>query len=63
MHNMTDQQARNGMEKGYEKARQILKSQDNFDYFMERLERKLRTIPVVGGVLGDVSVLVSLVNS
>jgi hypothetical protein len=30
---MTDQQARNGMEKGYEKARQILKSQDNFDHF------------------------------
>lgn len=63
MNNMTEQQALNELERRYGKARQILKDKDNFDLFMDRLESKLRTIPMVGEILGDVSVLVQLVKS
>lgn len=63
MENISRQQALKELEKGYGNARDILKNQDKFDVFMMRLEDKLRTIPVAGGVLGDVSVLVSLVKS
>lgn len=63
MDNISEQQALKELEKGYGNAQNILISQDKFDVFMMRLEDKLRTIPVAGGVLGDVSVLVSLVKS
>lgn len=51
------------LKKGYPKAKQLLRDQDKVEGFLQKLEKKLRTIPFIGGKLADISVMASLLNS
>jgi len=44
-------------------ARRLLSDKDEMELFLERLERKLKLIPLVGNTLSSIPVLVSLVRS
>jgi len=44
-------------------ARELLKDKDAMERFLERLERKLKLIPLVGNKLSSLPILVSLVRS
>lgn len=46
-----------------EKAKKLLEDRDKMDRFLERLEKKLKHIPVVGGVLSEIPVLIALVKA
>ncbi len=45
------------------KAKKLLEDRDKMDHFLERLEKKLKYIPVVGGVLSEIPVLIALVKA
>ena len=62
-YNITDEEARTQLESGYDKAKDILNDSDKFEEFLQRLEKKLKVVPVVGGKLSNVPVMVSLVRS
>jgi uncharacterized membrane protein YkvA (DUF1232 family) len=46
-----------------EKARKLLEDRDKLDRFLERLEKKLKHIPVVGGMLSEIPTLIALVKA
>lgn len=46
-----------------EEAEKLLKDEDRMERFLERLENKLKKIPVVGKKLSNVPMLVSLVRA
>lgn len=45
------------------KAEKLIEDKDKMDVFLERLERKLALVPVVGEVLSELPALVSLVKA
>ncbi|MEG1725852.1 MAG: DUF1232 domain-containing protein, partial [Anaerovoracaceae bacterium] len=51
------------LEKGYVDAEKILKDTDKLERFLQRLEKKLKTIPLAGEKLSHIPVMVSLVKS
>ena len=55
--------AKKELEKGYSDAAELLKDEDAFERFLQRLEKKLRKIPIAGGALASIPVLASLVKS
>ena len=50
-------------DKSKEKAKKLLEDEDKMDRFLERLEKKLKHIPVVGGILSEIPTLISLVKA
>jgi uncharacterized membrane protein YkvA (DUF1232 family) len=50
-------------DKSKEKAKKLLEDEDKMDRFLERLEKKLAHIPVVGGILSEIPTLISLVKA
>lgn len=56
-------QAKVELEKGYVEAEEILKDIDKLERFLQRLEKKLKTIPLAGEKLSHIPVMVSLVKS
>lgn len=50
-------------EQSKEKAKKLLEDRDKMDRFLERLEKKLKHIPVVGGMLSEIPVLIALVKA
>ena len=60
---ITEEKAQAELEKGYEKANEILKDSDKLERLLQRLEKKLKVIPAVGGVLSEVPVMASLIKS
>jgi uncharacterized membrane protein YkvA (DUF1232 family) len=46
-----------------QKREELLKDEDRVERFLERLERKLEKVPVVGKQLSNIPMLVSLVRS
>jgi len=58
----TEQQAADGLEQGYEEAGELLKDQDKIERFLQRLERKLNSIPLVGDKLSYAPVMASLLR-
>jgi len=50
-------------EQSQEKAKKLLEDRDKMDRFLERLERKLQHIPVVGGMLSEIPILIALVKA
>lgn len=55
--------AKDTLEEGYEEAQEMLKDEDKMERFLQRLEKKLRVIPLAGNTLSDVPVMASLLRS
>lgn len=55
--------AQASLEAGYSKAEEMLKDKDKMERFLQRLEKKLKVIPIAGEKLADVPIMVSLVRS
>ena len=60
---MEEKEAKEELEKGYEKAEELLKDQDKLERVLRRLENKLKNIPVAGKKLAMVPMMISLVKS
>lgn len=59
---LVDENILKEIEKNNAKAEALLKDKKKLEHFLERLERKLLKIPLVGEYLSDVPVLISLVK-
>lgn len=60
---INEQMAQQQLEEGYSQAAEILKDKDALGRFLQRLEKKLRIIPLAGSALASIPVLVSLIKS
>ncbi len=60
---MTEEIAQKELEKGYEEAEKTLNDEDKMERFFQRLEKKLKTIPVAGEKLSQVPIMASLVRN
>ena len=49
--------------KGFGKAEEILEDEDKLEKFLDRLERKLKKVPVGGDVLSMLPVMISMLRS
>jgi uncharacterized membrane protein YkvA (DUF1232 family) len=59
----TDEELSEQISKNSEEAVSLLNNEDQMERFLERLENKLKKVPVVGKKLSNVPMLVSLVRS
>lgn len=55
--------AQTTLESGYVQAEEMLKDEDKMERFLQRLEKKLKVIPLAGEKLADVPIMVSLIRS
>ena len=60
---LTEEEVQARFDKSKEKAKKLLEDEDKMDRFLERLEKKLKHIPVVGGILSEIPTLISLVKA
>ena len=60
---MDEEEAKVELEKGYEKAEDILEDKDKMENFLRKIEVKLNEIPVAGKTLSKIPLLVSLLKS
>ena len=63
MEELNEKEAKVELEKGYEKAEKLLKDEDKMERFLQRLEKKLKEVPIGGEVLSMLPVMVMLVKS
>ena len=59
----TKEDAKKELENGYSKAEEILENPDKMERFLQRLEKKLKVIPIAGKTLSMIPTLISLVKS
>jgi len=59
----TDEQLSEQISKNSEEAEKLLNDEDRMERFLERLEHKLKKVPVVGKKLSNIPMLASLVRS
>lgn len=57
------QKAQALLENGFVEAEILLKDEDKLEKFLQRLEKRLKEIPIAGSVLSEVPVWISLVRS
>ena len=60
---ITSEQAQKELEKRYKEAEELLNNQDKLEEMLQKLERKLKVIPLVGEKFVIVPVMISLVRS
>ena len=60
---VTEEQVRKEYEKGCEKAEKLIKNPDELEKLLQKLENKLKTIPLVGESFSLVPAMISLVRS
>lgn len=58
-----EQKALSQLEKGYDKAEEILNDKDKLEELLQRLEKKLKVVPVIGDKLSEVPAMASLIKS
>ena len=58
-----EEKAQKLYEKSYSEAEEILQDEDKMERFLQKLERKLRTVPIAGSALAYVPIMMSLVKS
>lgn len=58
-----EQKAQEELEKGFEQAERLLHDQDKIERFLQRLEKKLKIIPIAGDRLANIPVMASLIRS
>ena len=59
----TVEKARNQLSKRYTRAKEILGDDEKMEHFLQRLETKLKLIPVAGSKLSKVPILASLLKN
>ena len=60
---ISEEQAKNELEKGYDKAGKILEDQDKLDGFFEDLTKKMKSVPLVGDIFSNIPTLASMIKS
>lgn len=60
---ITGKEAFKELKKGYRKAEELLEDSDKLERFLQRLEKKLKTIPVAGDKLAVLPIMASLVRN
>lgn len=60
---MTEEQAKKELEKGRKQAEEMLNNPDELEKFLQRLENKLKVIPMIGSTFAIVPAMISLVRS
>lgn len=60
---ISEEQAKKEYEKGCKKAEELLENPDKLEEFLQKLERKLKNIPLVGNTFSIVPAMISLVRS
>lgn len=60
---LDEEEVQKRFEQSKEKAKKLLEDWDKMDRFLERLERKLKHVPVVGGMLSEIPILIALVKA
>lgn len=63
MNEFTEKDAKETLEKGYKKANVLLSDKGKMNEFLERLEKKLKVIPLAGSTLVMIPTLVQMVKS
>lgn len=61
--NFDEKKALYELEKGYASAEKLLGDRDALERFLQRLEKKLRKLPLAGNALASIPVLASLIRS
>jgi len=61
--NFDEKKAELALENKYAEAEELLRDEDKMERFLQRLEKKLRVIPVAGNKLSEVPIMVSLVRN
>lgn len=61
--NLSEQEALGELKKGYDEAEKLLHDVDELERFLQRLEKKLKTIPIAGNKLAVLPTMVSLVRN
>ena len=59
---IVEQKAQEELEKGYKSAEKLLKDKDAVERFLQRLEKKLKVIPLAGDRLADVPIIRSFIK-
>ena len=60
---LTEEEVQAQLNKNKRKAEKLLNDREKMDRFLERLEKKLVHIPIVGGMLSEIPTLISLVKA
>ena len=60
---ITEKQAKEAYEKGCKEAEKLLKNPDKVEKFLQKLEKKLKVIPMLGSTFAIVPGIISLVRS
>ena len=60
---LDEEEVQRRFEQSQERAKKLLEDRDKMDRFLERLEKKLKHIPVVGGMLSEIPILIALVKA
>ena len=63
MRKISEEEAKEKLEEGYEEAEKLLNDKDKLEEFLQKLEKKLETIPKVGNALSALPTMVSLIKS
>lgn len=63
MNEISEEQAKEELEKGYDAAEELLKQPEKVEILLQRIEKKLKKIPKVGDTLAMVPIMVSLIRS
>lgn len=61
--NISEQEALKELRRGYSEAEELLKDVDKLEHFLQRLEKKLKTIPIAGNKLAVLPTMISLVRN
>ncbi len=60
---LSEEEAQEELKKRYKKAEELLEDSEKMERFLQRLEKKLKVIPLAGNTLAIVPVLISLIRS
>ena len=59
----TEKQANDVLQRNYAASEEILNDEDKLERLFQRLEKKLKIVPVVGGTLAEIPIMASLIKS
>lgn len=63
VNDFNEAKAEETLKKGYKEAEEMLKDPDKVERFLQRLEKKLKKVPVAGSKLACIPIMVSLIRS
>jgi uncharacterized membrane protein YkvA (DUF1232 family) len=60
---ISEEKAKELLEQNQDEAKALISDEDKMERFLQRLEKKLKIVPVVGTKLSDIPIMASLVRS